>query len=103
LHGEQFAGVQRQPLAVGSLDFVGNQQVGVQLGVQGAAGAVHERGRDQTGCLDLEHPCLAGASEAGVLFEKRDSRLNGLIMGGSDVSASAVISESPQQGHRLGG
>ena len=46
-HGEEVPAVGGGPAAVGALDQVGDDDMGVELGVAGPAGAVPERGADE--------------------------------------------------------
>lgn len=74
----QRAGVQAAPLAVHALNLGGDGDVGVQIGVAGAAVVMIEYRRDQPASLDLRHPALACPGERGVLLE----HLHGGIPGG---------------------
>ena len=74
-HGglEQHPPVDGQPSPVKGLHLVGDGDVGVQIGVTGAAVPVGERGRDQPGDIDLPHPLRPLPGEQRMLLDEAQS------------------------------
>ena len=62
----ELATVRGRPPAVGSLDQVGHDDVGVELGIAGPAGAVAEGRTDEAVGLDQLRPTTASPGEAGL-------------------------------------
>jgi hypothetical protein len=63
---EQHPSVDGQPPSVEGLHLVRDRDMGVQIGVAGAAVPVRERGRNETADVDLPDPARPGPSEQVV-------------------------------------
>ena len=102
LLGEEVAAVERPPRTVGAAHLGRDEQVGVQLGIEGPAGAVDVGGDDQAVAVELEHPGLARPREGGVFLQVVDSGGHRGVVGRADFLAQATVTEAPQQRHGLG-
>ena len=98
----QRSAVQRPPLPVDAQDLAGQHQVGVQVGVTGAAGAVIERRGDQAVGVDLRDTTGAGAGEAGLPLDVGEGFLPRLPVRFLDLFTHLVTRHRPQCRHRLG-
>ena len=96
-HGlEQDPAVDGSPLAVQGLHLVRDRDVGVQVGVPGAGVAVRERGRDQSGHVDLTDPVRPQPGEQGPLFEEGEGVADGGLMGALDAGGGGRVGQRPQ-------
>ncbi len=99
----QGPGVQRPPHPVLTAHPSGNQDVGVQLGIAGPGGAVHEGGTDQSLGVDLADTGLALAGEGSVFFQVLERGGHGSVMGLPGGHAHLAPAQGPQGGQALGG
>ena len=90
-------------LALGreGLDLVGDDEVGVQVGVAGAGVAVVERGGDESGDRDLPDAALADPGERDLALEHRERRADRGVVGRLDLAGDLRRGERPQRGDRL--
>jgi len=79
------------------LHLVGNRDVGVQVGVSGAAVAVGEGGRDQSLHVDLADTVGDGAAKQGELFDEGERIGDGGPMGLFDLRRDGWFGERPQR------
>ena len=98
---EQHPSVDGQPAPVEGLHLVRDRDVGVQIGVAGAAIAVGERGRHQASDVDLPDPLWPGPGEQGMLLDEFQRVLHGRLMGAFDDGRGGRIGDRPQGGDRL--
>ena len=96
------ATIQRPPGPVGALGHVRHQQVGVQMGVPGPAGAMPEPGRDEPVDLDLVDAVLPGSGPGGLPFEVVEGGVDGRIVRVAHRSGRVGIAEPGQDRHGLG-
>jgi hypothetical protein len=95
-------GVEGHVGAVGPLHDVGDEAVGVELGVALARGAVDEGGhREAMGPHPPAHPALLAAGEGGLVLQERQGGGHGLGVGPGDDRRRFGCPERPQQRHRL--
>ena len=96
LRREQLTAVEREPRAVLRADLVGDEDVGVELWVSGARGAVDEaRGEEPFG-VDLEDAVVAAARERGVLFDEGERCGDRGLVRGEDLCGCRFVGERPQ-------
>jgi hypothetical protein len=108
-------GVQRRPAAVRAPGHVGDQDMSVQLGVAGTAGAMPEPGGDETAAAQPAGPellrvALVGgpvvrppAHEARLPLQPSQRLVNRGVQRLDDVAAHQRIRQRVQHRHRLGG
>ena len=85
------------PAAVGALDDIRNDNVGMQLGVAGAAGAMAERGADEPVGFDQLVTAGAPAGVAGLGGEVVQDGTDCSVMGNGDRVAHLLGPECPEQ------
>jgi hypothetical protein len=83
------------------LGRVGDEDVGVELWVAGARGAVDIARREKAVALDELMPSGAAAGPAGGLLEVVETRPHRLGVGGFDLGGDGMAAERPGQGDRL--
>ncbi len=103
LPGEEVPPVGGGPATVGALDQVGDDDMGVELGVAGPAGAVPKRRADEPLGFDQLGPGMATAGVAGLLGEVVEHGADGPVVGDRDRVTDLLGSEGPEQGDALGG
>jgi hypothetical protein len=79
------------------LDLVGDGDVGVQIGVTGAAVPMRERCRDQTMDVDLPHTLRPLPGEQGVLLDEGQGIAYGRVVGAFNQGCDVGIGYSPQR------
>ena len=94
--GEHEPPVDGQPPTGGAgLDLVGDGDVGVQVGVAGAAVAVGERGGDQAPGLDLPDAVGSLAGEQGRALEERQRVPDRRVVGQFDRGRGRSVGDGP--------
>ncbi len=93
---EQEASVDGEPASVEGLDLVRDGDVGVQVGVAGAAVAVGEPGGDQPGDVDLADAVVAGARVEGVGLDEPQRVADRGEVGAFDGGRGGGFGERPQ-------
>ena len=93
--------VQRPEAAVDALGHVGHQQVGVEVGIAGPAGAVAERGHGQAVPADALGAGVAAPGHGRVLLEVGDGLGRGRLVGGDDLGLDRGAAEGVEQRDRL--
>ena len=104
--GEQAGAVDAGPPAVGPGGGVGDQDVGVQLGVAGPAGVVDEGGRHHPPARLEAHPFAVDASPAhpaGVGLQVLDGSCHRRVVGGDHRPHVVAVAQGEQDRDRLGG
>ena len=79
---EEVPAVGGRPAAVGALNQVGDDDMGMELGIASPAGAVPKGGADEPLGLDQLGPAMAPAGVAGLFGEVIEYGGDGLIVGG---------------------
>jgi hypothetical protein len=96
-------GVEGHVGAIGPGHDVGDQAVGVELGVALARGAVHEGGHlEALRPHPPAHAALLAAGVGGLVLQERQGGGDGLGVGPGDDRRRLGRPERPQQRHRLG-
>ena len=92
---DQHPSVDGQPSPVKGLDLVGDGDVGVQIGITGAAVAMGERCRNQT--LDVHLPHTSGPlpGEQGMLLDEDQGVAYRRVMGAFDHGCDVGIGYRP--------
>jgi hypothetical protein len=98
---EQHPSVDRQPPPVEGLHLVGDRDVGMEIGVAGAAVPVGERSRDETADVDLPDALWPGPGEQRVRLDERQRVLDGGLMGPFDDGCHRWVGDRPHGRHRL--
>ncbi len=98
---EDDSAVEGRPCAVGVVDHVGGHDVGVEVRVALAGGAVPERGGDQLRASLRADPVLAPAGPSRCSFHVVEPRLDGLVVAVPDHPAEVRVAESEEEGHGL--
>jgi len=97
--------VQREPawysVRADRADLVADRDVGVQIGVPGARVAVIERGRDQTGGVDLGDAVCAHAGKRRVLLQEGDGFGDRLVVAVVNLFGDVARGDGPQRRHRF--
>ncbi|CAL8971147.1 hypothetical protein PROP_03584 [Propionicimonas sp. T2.31MG-18] len=93
-------GVEGVPASVGALHLVGDDEVGVQIGVAGAGVAMGERDRDQAAGLDVADAVRPYAAEC-LRLEVLDDLCDGLAVQLLELLAGGERGECPQGRERL--
>ncbi len=94
---EQQASVDGEPAPVEGLHLVRDRDVGVQVGVAGAAVAVGEPGGDQPGDVDLTDAVVAGARIEGMGLDEPQRVADRCEMGAFDCGRGGGFGERPQR------
>ena len=94
---EQEASVDGEPASVEGLDLVRDRDVGVQVGVAGAAVAVGEPGGDQPGHVDLADAVVAGPGVEGVGLDEPQRVADRGEVGAFDGGRGGGFGERPQR------
>ena len=79
------------------MDLVRDRDVGVQVGVSGAAVAVRERSRNQSPYVDLPDTVGAGPAEQGVLFDEGQRVGDRSPVGLLDLCRNGWFGDRPQR------
>ena len=95
--------VEGSPFAVGALGEVADDDVGVQLRVLGAAGAVLEGGGDEASGVFADHAVSAATGDAGLVLEVAKGGLPRVDVRLADGPSGAFVTEGVQQADALGG
>jgi len=104
--GVEALAVDAGPAAIGTDAGIGDEDVGVQLGVAGPAGVVAEGGAHHPAAGLEADPSAVDASPAhpaGVALQVVDRPLHRLLMGSEHGPGVVTVAERPQDRHRLGG
>jgi hypothetical protein len=99
---EQDPAVDAEPASVEGLHLVGNRDVGVQVGVSGAAVAVGESRRNQSTHVDLPDAVGAGTAEQCVLFDEGQRVVDGSPVGLFNMRGNRRFGERPQRRDAFG-
>src|SRR4051794_5091039 len=94
--------VEPGPAAVRPLGRVGDQDMGVELGISGARGAVEVAGGKEAIAVDELMPSRAAAGPAGFSLQVVQGRFDGGGVGGASLGPHLLAAERPEQGDRLG-
>ena len=97
------AGVGGRPGAVVSHGDVGDQDVGVELGVAGARGAVHEGGADEPLRPDAAKPPGSPADAQRPALEVVEGLGDRVGVHGADGGRDVAFGEAVEEGDRFGG
>ena len=96
-------GVEGHVAPVGPSHQVGDHGVGVQLGIAGARGSMHEGGHGQSARRDLRpHSVLLLAGDGHVGLEERHRGADRFYVGQRHLALDLRSAEGPQNGRRLG-
>ena len=101
--GVEAPGVEGGPAAVRAAGHVRHEDVGVQLRVAGAAGAVPEARRDESVAEHRDRAALAAAAEGGVAFHVVQRGVDGGLMRLARGSRDVLVAEAEEQADTLGG
>ena len=96
---EQRPPIQRQPLPCQGADLVADRDMGVQVGVTGAAVAVGEPRCDEPLGVDLGDAVGAGAGEAGLVLEKVQGVVDRPVVAFLDDAGHLDGGQRPQRRH----
>jgi hypothetical protein len=83
------------------VDHVGDQDVGMKLGVAGSRRPVSERRGHEPVCLDAFGAALPAPSTGGDLLEQPEARVDGSVVGVSNLVGSLSGSERVEERDRL--
>ena len=95
--------VEAGPAPVGALGRVGDQDMGVELGIAGAGGAVLEGGGEEAVAVDEFLAAGAAAGPAGLALQVVEGGCCGVAVGLVDLDRRLVAAECPEQGDGLRG
>jgi hypothetical protein len=93
------AGVKGQPAAVVGHDPVGDDHVGVQLGVERPAGLLAEAGGGDALGVEGAHLAADAVAGVGVLLDPVDHGRHRRVVGVEDGGASGVVSQGEEHRH----
>jgi hypothetical protein len=93
--------VEAGPAPVRALGRVGDQHVGVELGVAGAGGAVAVGGGEVARALDEPGAAAAAPRPAGLALQVGEGGVDRALVGVPHRGARPLVSERPQQRDRL--
>jgi hypothetical protein len=101
LPGEEVSAIGGRPLAVGTTDQVGDNHVGMELGVAGPAGAVPECSSDEAVGLDELLPITTSAGIASLFGQVVEHGTDRPVVGGRDRVTDMFGAECPEEGDAL--
>ena len=95
---------QRQPVPIGAgSDPVGDQNVGVELGVTRPRSAMDKGGSDVAVGVRLHRSGPPAAGERGVFLEELQRGIDSCVMGAADGQGRLVAGQRPQDRYRFWG
>ena len=93
--------VEAGPAAVGPLGRVGDQDVGVELGVAGPRGAVAVGGGEEARAGNELGAACPSSCPAGLALQVVERGLDRLLVGGDHARSGCWVTQRPGQGDRL--